>query len=84
MLQQGVPADRILMVTYSRKAANALKDWLVSRMPDGRAKEVKAQTFHSYCCRLTGTYHTKLGFTSWPTVWGDDKDIKALVKEAIR
>lgn len=82
MMQEGVHPSNILMVTFSRKAADDLKKRLVSSLP--AAEKVTAQTFHGFCFRLIIQNHQRLGFTARPTIWGDDKDIRAIVKEAIR
>ncbi|KAK9791159.1 hypothetical protein WJX73_008255 [Symbiochloris irregularis] len=83
MIQRGVPPSEILVVTFSRKAAEDLKRRLVqSGMPG--ADKVTALTFHGYCFRLIMQNYHRLGFTAPPTVWGDASDIRAVVKEAIR
>ncbi|KAK9791154.1 hypothetical protein WJX73_006138 [Symbiochloris irregularis] len=81
MLEQGVPPANILMVTFSRKAADDLKRRLAGVTG---AEKVTALTFHSYCYRLIMRNYSCLGFTAAPTVWGSPKVTKAVTEEAIR
>ncbi|KAK9791160.1 hypothetical protein WJX73_010433 [Symbiochloris irregularis] len=83
MLDQGIPPDKILMVTFSRKAAGDLKRRLIESNKPG-ARKVTASTFHGFCFRLIHQNYLRLGFTAPPTIWGEVNDIRAIVKEAIR
>ncbi|MET7674718.1 ATP-dependent helicase [Streptomyces seoulensis] len=47
---QGGDPDRVLVLTYSRKAAVELRDRMARRM--GAARAPRATTFHSYCYAL--------------------------------
>ncbi|KAK9791146.1 hypothetical protein WJX73_001259 [Symbiochloris irregularis] len=48
------------------------------------ADQITASTFHGYSYRLVNQYQHLLGFKGPLTIWGDAKDIRAIVKEAIR
>lgn len=58
MLQQGVPADRILALTFTNKAANELGQ-RIQRLVPGRF--VWAGTFHRFCSRLLRQYGSFVG-----------------------
>ena len=51
LMQQGVPAWKILAITFTNKAAGELRERLV-RMLGEEGEEVAASTFHSFCARL--------------------------------
>ena len=58
MLQQGIPADRILALTFTNKAANELGH-RIQRLVPGRF--VWAGTFHRFCSRLLRQYGSFVG-----------------------
>lgn len=58
MLQQGIPADRILALTFTNKAANELGA-RIQRLVDGQF--VWAGTFHRFCSRLLRQYGSFVG-----------------------
>ncbi|AOT60923.1 ATP-dependent helicase [Streptomyces rubrolavendulae] len=49
-IERGADPDRLLVLTFSRKAAVELRDRMAARLPGARAPQ--ATTFHSYCYAL--------------------------------
>ncbi|MDT9680810.1 ATP-dependent DNA helicase [Streptomyces sp. TRM76323] len=49
-VERGADPERILVLTFSRKAAVELRDRMAARLPGARAPQ--ATTFHSYCYAL--------------------------------
>lgn len=48
--EQGVPAEQILLVTYTNKAARQLREKIKAELNDGAlAEAVQCGTFHSFC-----------------------------------
>lgn len=60
MLQQGIPADRILALTFTNKAANELGH-RIQRLVSGQF--VWAGTFHRFCSRLLRQYGSFVGLS---------------------
>lgn len=58
MIQQGIPADRILALTFTNKAANELGNRIQQLVP---GTFVWAGTFHRFCSRLLRQYGSFVG-----------------------
>jgi DNA helicase-2/ATP-dependent DNA helicase PcrA len=85
LLQDGTPAERILLVTFSRRAASELIR-RASHLVDPRiARRVEAGTFHSVAHRILRRYSSSLGLPEGFTVMdpGDVGDLFALLRTPI-
>jgi len=78
--------DEILLLTFSRRAAEELRERLRSRIGDG-AGEISAGTFHSFCIRFlrenSREYLDRTGMTSFPDVL-EEGEGEAMLEEIIR
>jgi len=74
LLEKGVPADRILLVTFTNKAAREMMEraeQLLGKKPKG----LWGGTFHSVANRLLRQYADKLGYTKdFGILDSDDQD----------
>ncbi len=70
----------ILAITFTNKAANELKDRLISLIPDGKGKDVWASTFHSTCAKILRIHAESIGYSRHFTIY-DAEDTKKLIKE---
>ncbi|MFT4298031.1 MAG: ATP-dependent DNA helicase [Aeromicrobium sp.] len=61
-----VRADQVLMLTFSRKAAEELRARVSARL--GGGAPVTAATFHSWCYGLTEAYRDRTDFVGRPTL----------------
>jgi hypothetical protein len=52
MLSQGVPSSGILVITFTNKAAEELKERLGNLLGTNAAKDITTGTFHSVCARI--------------------------------
>lgn len=79
LLQQGVPAGRIMALTFTNKAAREMKERIM-RLVDARdARYLAMGTFHSVCTRLLRPYAEQLGYTRDFSIY-DTSDMKSVIK----
>lgn len=67
LLEQGVLAEQILVLTFSNKAAEELRE-RVARAAPAAAPLIKMETFHSFGLELLRKYGTNIGLPAKPTV----------------
>lgn len=79
LILSGVPADKILTISFTNKAAKELRSRLKSTLGK-TAKSVNCCTFHSFFFRLVAADYAELGFTEKPRV--DPKQTDGLLKWA--
>ncbi len=84
LIEQGVPPQAILAVTFTNKAANVMKERISDLLrASGRdASEVWVSTFHSFCARLLRREATRLGLPRDFAIYDDDDQTSA-VKRAL-
>ena len=78
LLQQGVPAHRIMALTFTNKAAREMKE-RIQKLVSSDARYLMMGTFHSVCVKLLRPYADKLGYTRDFTIY-DTADSKSLIK----
>jgi len=62
MLERKIPADQILAVTFTNKAANEMRERIAGMVSKKAASEMTVCTFHSLCVRLLRGGIDKLGY----------------------
>ena len=78
------PPWNILAITFTNKAANEIKNRLISAIPEGEgADSIWAGTFHSVCVRILRVYGERLGYSRDFTIY-DSSDTKNAIKECIK
>ena len=78
LLQQGVPASRIMALTFTNKAAREMKERIWKLVGD-EARYLMMGTFHHVCTKLLRPEADKLGFTRDFTIY-DTTDSKSVIK----
>ena len=83
LLEQGVPAGRIMALTFTNKAAREMKERImklsaVSSQPSD-FRYLMMGTFHSVCTRLIRPYADILGFTRDFSIY-DTTDSRSVIK----
>ena len=79
LLQQGVPAGRIMALTFTNKAAREMKERIEKLVSANDARYLCMGTFHSICTRLIRPYASLLGYTSDFSIY-DTTDSRSVVK----
>ena len=79
LLRQGVPAGRIMALTFTNKAAREMKERIIKLVSADDARYLVMGTFHSVCTRLIRPYAEQLGYTRDFTIY-DTPDIKSVIK----
>lgn len=83
LLNKGVPANRILALTFTNKAAREMKDRISSLVDPGTARHLWMGTFHSIFARILRMEAGRLGYQSNFTIY-DSSDSKSLVRSVIK
>ena len=83
LLQKGIPAYRILALTFTNKAAREMKDRISVIVDPEVARYLWMGTFHSIFARILRIEGSKLGYKSNFTIY-DASDSKSLVRTIIK
>ncbi len=80
--ERGIPADRILAVTFTNKAAEEMRSRLKGLLGE-RAERLWISTFHSAGLRILRHNAAKLSFSNQFVVY-DEQDSKGVLKEVLK
>jgi DNA helicase-2/ATP-dependent DNA helicase PcrA len=86
LIEQGIPAESILAVTFTNKAAGEMKERiakLISLQAKRNFKLPAIGTFHSICARILRSEAEKIGYGRDFVIF-DDKDSLSLIKRAMK
>ena len=81
MLSKGIPAESILGMTFTNKAAREMKERLAQLVNPKLAERVTLGTFHSFCGKLLRKEIKKLGYMPNFTI-ADESDQLGIFKQA--
>lgn len=84
--EKGVPADEILMVTFTNKAASEMKERIVKYFTDYKvpiSPMPHVSTFHSLCAKILRIDGKHLGISNKFVIYDDSDQVDA-IKEAMR
>ncbi|MEK7571179.1 MAG: UvrD-helicase domain-containing protein [Patescibacteria group bacterium] len=85
MLEKNIPAESILMVTFTNKAAKEMKERILHALAEQRqtAAIPTVATFHSLCAKILRIEGKHLGFSQQFTIYDSQDQIDA-IKEAMK
>jgi len=78
-IQSGIPAEKILCLTFTNRAAKEMKERLAQNCPD-EVREITIKTFHGLCASMIRIEASKMGLPADFVVY-DDADCIGLIKE---
>lgn len=80
LIQRGIPAENILAVTFTNKAANEMKERIKKR---AKTEGVTVSTFHALCARILRREGRNIGISERFVIY-DEQDQLDTIKEAMR
>ena len=83
LISQGVPPERILALTFTKKAAGEMKDRIARMVGERQARRIQMGTFHSVFIRFLREFADVIGFPATFTIY-DTTDSVSAVKNCIR
>ena len=83
LISQGVPPERILALTFTKKAAGEMKDRIARMVGERQARRIQMGTFHSVFIRFLREFAGVIGFPATFTIY-DTTDSVSAVKNCIK
>ena len=83
LIEHGVPAWRILALTFTNKAAREMKTRVAELIGQDAAESAWISTFHSTCARILRRDIEKLGYSRSFVIYDDD-DQSRVLKEILK
>lgn len=83
LIERGVPPERILALTFTKKAASEMKERIARMVGDRRARRLWMGTFHSVFIRFLREFSSLLGYPQDFTIY-DQSDQQSAVKACIK
>ena len=83
LIDRGTPPDRILALTFTKKAAGEMKERIARMVGERLARRLWMGTFHSVFIRFLREYADSLGFPASFTIY-DTSDSVSAVKACIK
>ncbi|KKW47799.1 MAG: DNA/RNA helicase, superfamily I [Candidatus Kaiserbacteria bacterium GW2011_GWA2_58_9] len=82
LIESGIPAHRILAVTFTNKAAGEMRERIRGLIPAGRGMPF-VSTFHSLCVRILREFGGQVGVPARFSIWDRDDQTRAM-KRALK
>lgn len=73
LIQNGTPAEKIQILTFTKRAANEIVERVKSELPGRDAHALNGSTFHSWCNQLITNFPNLFGAASYTVIDADDQ-----------
>jgi len=83
LISMGVPPEKILALTFTKKAAGEMKDRIAQMVGERQARRIQMGTFHSIFIRFLREFADSIGFPPSFTIY-DTTDSVSAVKNCIK
>lgn len=83
LIEKGVPASRIMALTFTNKAAREMQERVVRSVGSTAARGIPMGTFHSVFARVMRHFASYLGYTSQFSIY-DTADSRSLIKKLVK
>ena len=74
LLEQGVQASRIKIISFTKKSASDIASRAQSLIGSGNGCTVQGSTFHGWCLEIIRTYPAVFGMQNWNVIDTDDQE----------
>lgn len=84
MIEDGVDPSKMLMFTFTKKAANEMKERVAAKIGE-KARGIMISTYHSFCMRILREYAETLGWNKCFSIFDDDDKnqvLKTIMKDS--
>lgn len=83
LIEHGVPAHKILAVTFTNKAAGEMRERVRSLLPEGKGMPLMT-TFHALGVRILREFHAEAGLARGFSIWDRDDSLRVVKAEVER
>ena len=79
LLEHNTDPRSILAITFTKKAANEVKERVAAKASHGRTRGMWLRTFHGFCLGVVKAHTEFLGLPADPVIW-DTNDTKKMIR----
>tara|TARA_R100001369_G_scaffold36196_1_gene61534 strand:- start:29212 stop:31251 length:2040 start_codon:yes stop_codon:yes gene_type:complete len=73
LIDQGIPPEKIQILTFTKRSANEIVERVKSSLSDNQAQSLNGSTFHSWCNQLIVRYPNLFGASNYTVIDPDDQ-----------
>jgi DNA helicase-2/ATP-dependent DNA helicase PcrA len=73
LIENGVPPEKIQILTFTKRSANEIVERVKASLSDNQAQSLNGSTFHSWCNQLIVRYPNLFGASNYTVIDPDDQ-----------